>query len=213
VYPKAEAITLEQKSWLTHYFNTFEEALAGTAFRDPKRGYRAYLDVDSFIDAHWLIEAGKNVDGFRYSAYLTKDRGGKLTAGPPWDWNRSFGNANYYGGWEVHGWYWSNLRLEEISWYLRLREDPDFVRRCTERWFELRKGIFNPKRITARVDALAAELEEGQRRNFKRWPVLGEQITCNYFVGQSYEDEVRWLKSWIEGRIAWIDGQLGPPPK
>ena len=113
-----------------------------------------------------FLELGKNVDGFRYSAFLTKDRGGKLKPEPPWDWNRSFGNANYYGGWQVQGWYWTHLRSNEISWYQRLREDPDFVARCRTRWFDLRKGVFDPNRINARVEELAARLEEAQQRNF-----------------------------------------------
>lgn len=209
VYPKAEDITSEQRAWLGRYFNAFEEALYGENFRDPQTGYAAYLDVDSFMDMHWLIEATKNVDGFRYSAFLTKDRGGKLKPEPPWDWNRSFGNANYYGGGETHGWYSSNLRPTELSWFLRLQEDPAFARRCAARWAYLRKDIFDPKKIQARVDELAALLEEAQQRNYRRWPVLGQHITCNHYVGDSYQDEVRWMKKWIERRIAWIDSQLG----
>jgi hypothetical protein len=27
-------------------------------------------------------------------------------------------------------------------------------------------------------------------------------------VGDSYKEEVEWLKKWIEGRIAWIDKQV-----
>jgi hypothetical protein len=211
VYPRPAVITSEQKSWLRRYFKAFENALYSENFRDPQRGYAGYLDVGSFIDAHWLIEATKNVDGFRYSAFLSKDRGGKLKPEPPWDWNRSFGNANYYGGGQTSGWYWTNLRAEEISWYLRMREDPDFVERCTARWLQLRTNILDPKRINARVDELAAQLEEAQKRNFKRWPVLGEQITCNYYVGQSYQEEVRWLKNWIVRRVGWIDSQVGKP--
>jgi hypothetical protein len=209
VYPKAGAITSEQRSWLTRYFNSFENALYGPNFADRQNGYAAYLDVDAFIDSHWLIEMSKNVDGFRYSAFLTKDRGAKLKPGPAWDWNRSFGNANYYGGGQVQGWYSSNLRPNEISWYLRLREDPDFMQRSTARWIALRKNVFDPKKISARIDELAAELEEAQQRNFERWPILGQHVTCNFYVGQSFEDEVRWLKNWIERRIAWIDSQLG----
>ncbi|MBM3836744.1 MAG: hypothetical protein FJ398_02070 [Verrucomicrobia bacterium] len=208
VYPKAEDITAEQRSWLTRYFNAFEEALYGENLQDPRTGYAAYLDVASFIDMHWLIEATKNVDGFRYSAFLTKDRGGKLRPEPPWDWNRSFGNANYYGGDETHGWYSSNLRPTEISWYHRLREDPAFAQRCAARWVYLRKDIFDPKKVQARIDEIAALLDEAQERNFKRWPVLGQHVTCNHYVGDSYEDEVRWMKKWIERRIAWIDSQV-----
>lgn len=212
VYPKAKDITPEQTAWLSNYLSAFEAALYGEAFADPDHGYAAYLEVDAFIDAHWLIELSRNVDGFRYSAYLTKDRGGKLVTGPPWDWNRSFGNANYQNGWQVQGWYWPRLRSGELCWFVRLREDPEFVRRCNRRWLELRRDVFDPQRIGERIDALAAQLEEAQRRNFQCWPILGRQVTCNYYVGDSYAAEVLWLKRWIAGRIAWIDRQVGVAP-
>lgn len=209
VYPKADTIAPEQKRWIRQHLNAFESALYGPDFADSNSGYAAYLDVDSFIDSHWLIEMSRNVDGFRYSAFLTKDRGGKIKPEPPWDWNRAFGNANYYDGWQTSGWYWPRLRPNEISWYQRLREDPAFARRCAARWRELRKDVFDPERINRRIDQLERQLSEAQKRNFQRWPVLGRQVTCNYYVGHSHADEVRWLKKWITRRIAWIDGQVG----
>ncbi len=205
VYPNSRKVTSAQRAWLADYFRSFESSLYGPEFTNPRTGYAAYLDVDSFIDAHWLIEMSKNVDGFRYSAFITKDRDGRLRTEPPWDWNRSFGNANYYGGWQPNGWYWPLLRSTEISWFHRLREDPEFVRRCNTRWSELRRGAFDLPKILEIVDTLAAQLGEAQVRNFKRWPILGEQVTCNYYVGGSYEEEVKWLKNWIVGRVAWID--------
>ena len=210
VYPQAETITAKQKAWLRAYLNGFENALYGDDFQDPQRGYAGYLDVDAFIDAHWLIEMSKNIDGFRYSAYLTKDRGGKLTPGPPWDWNRAFGNANYHEGWQTHGWYSNLLRPQEICWYHRLKEDPHFNHRCAIRWFELRRQVLDIKSIQGRIDQLAGQLEEAQQRNFKRWPVLGQQVTCNYYVGKTYAQEIQWLKTWIERRIGWIDQQTRP---
>jgi hypothetical protein len=209
VYPNAKQINSEQKAWLKNYLNSFEEALYGEDFKDPKTGYAAYLDVDYFIDEHWLIELSKNVDGFRYSSFITKDRGGKIQTGPPWDWNRSFGNANYYGGESTRGWYSSRLRDNEISYFQRLQEDPGFMKRRAKRWRELRKDVLDLKKIHTAIDELAAQLEEAQARNFKRWPILGEHLSCNYFVGETYEEEVRWLKKWIADRIAWIDGQVG----
>jgi hypothetical protein len=208
VYPSERAITREQRSWLTKYFNDFEDALYGPDFADPRKGYAAYLDTGAFIDLHWLIELSKNVDGFRYSSFITKDRGGKIKVGPAWDWNRSFGNANYYNGWQTQGWYWHNLRPNEISWYGRLREDPAFEAKCRARWRQLRKDVLDSARISARIDELAALLGEAQQRNFQRWPILGQQVTCNHFVGGSFEEEVNWLKKWIERRIAWIDKQV-----
>ncbi len=208
VYPKSRNITPQQKAWIRRHFEAFEDALYGDDFTDPVKGYSAYLDVEGFLDAHWLIELSKNVDGFRYSAFITKDRGKKLKPGPAWDWNRAFGNANYYGGGSTRGWYWTVLRPNEISWHQRLREDPAYVERAAAHWKELRKGPMDPKKITALIDELAAQLEEAQKRNFQRWPILGEHVASNSFVGQTYREEIDWLKKWVEGRVKWIDAQV-----
>jgi hypothetical protein len=154
----------------------------------------------------------KNIDGFRYSAYLHKDRGGKLNVGPAWDWNLSFGNADYYGASDPGGWYTHELRDSEICWFRRLSEDPEFMQRAIDRWGELRRGIFATHTILSRVDEMSAQLNEAQQRNFRRWPILGRRVNPNDFVGDTYEEEIRWMKQWIQKRLAWIDGQFLAPP-
>jgi CotH kinase protein/Fn3 associated len=131
---------------------------------------------------------------------------------PIWDWNLSFGNANYHQGWTTDNWYWPLLRENEVSWFRRLRQDPEFVQRLTDRWAELRRTVLIPENILKRVDELASQLGEAQERNFQRWPVLGQFVNPNWYVGGSYEDEVTWMKSWIQERIGWIDSQFLPPP-
>jgi hypothetical protein len=212
VEPKPEDMSREQMNWLSRYVNRFEQALHSPDFRDPQRGYAAFLDVDAFIDQHWLIEMSKNIDGFRYSAFLHKDRGGKLVAGPPWDWNLSFGNADYYDGSDPSGWYTHNLRDSEICWFRRLSEDPEFMQHAIDRWGELRRDVLATPRVLGRVDEMAAQLNEAQARNFRRWPILGRRVNPNDFVGDTYEEEIKWMKQWIQKRLAWIDAQFIAPP-
>jgi hypothetical protein len=212
VEPKAADITPEQRSWLARYMNNFERALYGPNFTSPTTGYAAYLDVDSFIDAHWLIEVSKNIDGFRYSAFFHKDRGGKLKPEPAWDWNLSFGNADYYNAYDPTGWYTPLLRETEICWFRRLVQDPDFEQRYIDRWGELRSNLFAPSNLLGRVDEIAAQLAQAQVRNFQRWQIMGKSVKPGYFVGNSYETEVNWMKQWIRKRIAWIDSQFLNPP-
>jgi hypothetical protein len=107
--------------------NRCEAALYGPDFRDPEKGYAAFIDVDAFIDYHLLIEVTKNVDGFRFSTFYHKDRGGKIRMGPLWDWNLSFGNCNGKQGFMAEGWLWPQLDDKEYSWFRRLFEDPDLV--------------------------------------------------------------------------------------
>ena len=64
----------------------------------------------------------------------------------------------------------------------------------------------------ARVDEYARQLAEAQERNYRRWPILGQSVNPNWFLGGSYDEEVNWMKSWIQERIAWIDSQFVAPP-
>jgi hypothetical protein len=213
VEPKAKDITAPQRSWLSHYVNAFEHALYGEQFRDPKFGYAAFIDPDSFIDHHLLVEVTKNIDGFRFSTFYYKDRGGKINMGPIWDWNLSFGNANGREGFNPEGWYWSQLDDQQYSWFRRLFQDPDFSQRYADRWGELRNDQFSVARIHARIDELAQQLNEAQARNFRRWRILGKNIQPNSYVGESFRDEVNWMKDWIANRLKWIDQQFLSAPR
>src|SRR5262249_35036971 len=109
VEPREDQITDRQKAWLSRFLNQFESVLYGPDFADPKHGYAAYIDPASFIDFQWIVEMSRNVDGYRLSNYLQKDRNGKVKMEPIWDWNLSFGNANYLDGWKTDGWYWKHV--------------------------------------------------------------------------------------------------------
>jgi hypothetical protein len=87
------------------------------------------------------------------------------------------------------------------------------MQRAIDRWGALRRGVFSPANIHARVDEWAALLNEAQARNYKRWPIMGRDIHPNYYVGSSYPDEINWMKQWIRKRIAWIDSQFVAPPE
>ena len=49
---------------------------------------------------------------------------------------------------------------------------------------------------------------ENAERNFQRWPVLGEWVWPNQFVGSTYEEEVNYLKDWLNQRLIWMDAQI-----
>ncbi len=212
VDPKPTKITAGQRAWLGGYLNRLELALYGQDFRSPSNGYAAYLEVDSFIDHHLFVEATKNVDGFRFSTYFTKERGGKLKMEPVWDWNLSFGNAKGKQGYQSEHWYWPQLDDQQYSWYRRLFEDPEFGQRYVDRWAQWRTNVFATSNLLGRVDQMAAALQEPAARNFERWPILGVVIEPNYEAGKTYAEEIQMLKTWLTNRVAWMDAQFVPPP-
>ncbi|HMC28503.1 MAG TPA: CotH kinase family protein, partial [Verrucomicrobiae bacterium] len=213
VEPKPGELASAQKTWLKRYVTKFERALYGPDFRDPAHGYAAFIDADSFIDHHLLVEATKNVDGFRFSTFYYKDRGGKIRMGPIWDWNLAFGNVNGKQGWMPRYWYWPQLDDNQYSWFRRLFQDPDFGQKYVDRWAALRTNVFATSNVLARIDELAAQLNEAQARNFRRWPILGRTVWPNHFVRDSFQEEVNWLKEYIESRFSWIDEQFVAAPE
>lgn len=212
VEPKADEITPAQRKWLRDHLNEFERVLAGPDFKDPVKGYAAYIDAASFIDHHIIVELTKNIDGFRFSTFFQKDRGGKIKMEPIWDWNLSYGNANGKQGQFAEHWYWPQLDDRQYSYYRRLFEDPDFAQRYVDRLAELRATVFSVSNVFARIDTLIADIGGARARNFERWPILSRRIWPNTFVGRSYDDEIGYMKGFIEQRFAWVDKQFVAPP-
>lgn len=213
VEPKDDEITPAQKAWLQRHVNEFERVLYGPEFKDPAQGYAAYIDVDSFIDHHLVVELTKNIDGFRFSTFFQKDRGGKIKMEPIWDWNLSYGNANGKQGQIAEYWYWPQLDDQQYSYFRRLFEDPDFGQRYVDRLAQVRATVFSLSNLNARVDALVADLGEARVRNFQRWPILSRRIWPNTFVGKTYEDEINYMKGFITQRLAWVDRQFIAAPE
>lgn len=216
-YPEPEDISEPQKAYIRQYMNHFENIMASTDYANPVTGYPAAIDVQSFIDFFLINEITRNVDGYRLSTFMHKNKdsnGGKLKMGPVWDFNIALGNANYCAGGDTHGWAadFNSVCGTDFwlipFWWQRLREDPNFRAQIRTRWQQLRASTFSNTAITGMIDSLAAVVNEGQVRNFQRWPILGQWIWPNNFVGQNYGSEINYLKTWLNGRLIWMDGQI-----
>ena len=154
-----------------------------------------------------------NVDGYRFSTVFSKDREGKIKMEPVWDWDLAFGNATGKQGYQPEYWHWPYLDNTQYPWFRRLFEDPDFAQRYVDRYAELRAGVFSNSKLLARMDALTGGLREAQARNFERWPVLGKEIWPNYYTGDSWEEELTWMRNFLRRRVAWIDRQFVVAPQ
>ena len=207
VYPKGREMSHAQKVWIQNYMSNFETALAGPKFKDPKRGYAKYIDVDSFIDHFIINELFKNTDGFRLSAYMYKDRGGKLTAGPVWDFNFSMGNTVFHNGWETDSWL---IYTNPVPfWWDRLLSDENFKQKLVKKWKTLRKNELATSAILGEIDRTAEYLSEAQKRNFQRWRVLGHSLFGNPGPGRpTYQGEVDEMKTWLQTRLQWMDKNI-----
>lgn len=214
-YPKNKNITAEQKNYISNHVTMIENVLAGTDFANPESGYRKYIDTRSLMDYIIVNELTKNPDAYRLSTFFYKQRdseGGKIKFGPVWDYNLALGNVDYCTQGDPEG-----LVIEEFNkvcpgdgwvipfWWNRVLEDSTFYRDLKLRWKELRNNQLSDLKIFGTVDSLAMLVYQAKDRNFIKWPVLGEYVWPNYFVGQTYDEEIVFLSDWLEKRLAYLD--------
>ena len=85
-YPDPDDLTPQQLNYIKNYISETANTLYGSNFKDPEKGYAKYIDIDSFID-YWIVfeVMGNHELGNPGSVFMHKDRGGKLVAGPCWD--------------------------------------------------------------------------------------------------------------------------------
>jgi len=207
VDPKEIEITAAQSAWIRGYLNDFEDALYGPKFADPQVGYAKYIDVDSFIDHNLLNMLAMNVDALRLSTHLHKTRAGKLEMGPLWDFDRALdstdGRDDNARSWHGTG---DGTDYHKYVWWDRLFADANFWQKYIDRWSALREGPFRTANLNTTIDAMANEIREAQARNFQKWSGQGPR-----FGG--FQGEIDHLKTWLQTRCTWIDGQFVAAPQ
>ncbi|MFT6923967.1 MAG: hypothetical protein ACJA1C_002987 [Crocinitomicaceae bacterium] len=217
--PEYDELDPLQSSYMENYINEFEAAINGPNFADNALGWPAYIDEQSFHDFFILQELGRTVDGYRSSSFMHKDRNtlawnAKLVAGPMWDFNLSYGNADYCDADEIYGWQYEfddicgNFSTSIPFWWEKLLEDWRYESDLRCRWEELRQGVLSTAYINNYIDSVALELTDARIRNFQRWPIIGQYVNWNGFVGQTYQEDVDFLKTYMEERSIWIDNNL-----
>jgi hypothetical protein len=212
IYPDFSTMPDQQKQYIKTYVTSFENALNGPNYLDPSIGYRGYSEINSFIDYFLINEFSRNVDGYRLSTFFYKDKGGKLTMGPLWDYDLAFGNADYYDGFNTQGWVVQGVGTGDSFqipfWWTKMQTDTYFNVAMKTRWLELRQSSLKRDSIYNYIDSVANLLSDAHVRNFDRFKILGLYVWPNYFIGQTYEDEIGYLKNWISQRLDWMDQQI-----
>lgn len=205
VYPKSSEILPMQANYIHEYVDSFENALASTDFTDYVNGYRKFADPFSFIDFLIVNEFSVNYDSYGRSTYMYKEKdtdGGKLKIGPPWDYDRAldYSNSSLTSGWvwEITHPYWPFP-----FWWSKMYSDPDYLHELACRWRTLRSDELKTENFMSFIDSVSNHLYQAQERNFSVWNDLG---------GQTYDDQINALKSFLTTRLDWIDQELNPIP-
>jgi subtilisin-like proprotein convertase family protein len=216
-YPKPEDIVLEQKTYIQNFMNAFETALYSPNFDDPVNGYRKYISVRSFIDYFIINELARNIDGYKKSRFLFKDKDnidgsyGKLRAGPVWDFDWAL--KDMWAGSEDGSQFMYGDVDQDVNapgWYIRLLQDSIFRNELRCRYEDLRRSLLDESYLHQQIDSIASLVNESQNWHYQIWGNMGV-ATGTYEVqapAQTYNEEVQRLKDWISRRLIWLDDNI-----
>jgi hypothetical protein len=220
-YPKPEDITNQQKQYIEEFVNTIDSVLRSPKWANPNEGYRAYLDVASFIDYFIIGEVSRNVDTYKKSAFFYKDKAsidGRLHAGPVWDFDWAWKNIGecLVDATDGSGWTYeisSVCRSWPVppSWVVKLLQDSTFANELHTRYSLLRKTILSKETIYHYIDSIRALVNEAQVRHYQKWPILGGSSEGAPEVDEqptTYDGEITKFKNWISTRLTWLDENM-----
>ena len=198
-YPDPDDLTPQQQAYIKKYVSDAANALYGNDFKDPVNGYAKYIDVDSFID-YWIVfeVMGNHELSNPGSVFMHKDRGGKLVAGPCWDFD--WGVLSYKTSPQAQ----TGLINGSAIWYGRLRQDPAFEAKLKARFEELLPKL---ETIPAYMDECEALLTASAKLNFAMWNPAEDGL-INGDEDMTFEAAVARLKSIYQDRLKVIPGKL-----
>jgi len=187
----------------------FEQYILNHLFEDNQRNIstKYKINIDSFIDYIILNELSKNIDAYRLSTYLSFINN-KVSMDIIWDFDLSFGLANYNGGFNYEGF----IIESEIKGYIpefwhTLWNSKIIQEKLSERYQELRKNILSNKSVNNYIENLYKEIKVSAVKNFEKWEILGQDIWPNKYNFKSHKEEVNYLQDWIIKRLNYLDSK------
>lgn len=212
--PDDDEIVDAQSTYIKTVFDEMESRVFSTNFSNATIGYRAYLDMPSFLRYFLIEELAGNPDEF-WSVHMCKKRGDrKIYTAAVWDFDIAFDNDRRNPSlFEATDYHFLRVGGANGMWDFVnriIREDPNTPAELLEIW----SGARNSGKITAEslneyIDAVAAEINASQQLNFMRWPILNTLVHENYQALGSFEAEVDWLKKYVSFRVPFLDKLIG----
>ncbi len=212
---KPDKVTSGERAYLKDFFDRMETALA----THDMAQYGEYIDVASFVNFYIHSEITKSIDVYDFSTrYFLK--GGKLYAGPVWDYDLSMGNVSetcnenkYFTYCNVRGFGTGSGDSAEgvwmdVWWCHELLKDPafrDMVRERFEEVYPILENLWRDNELgTGRIDDLMNRYGDSFRRNYTDAPWKEKQRYSGLAKDKTlpFEEEVEWLRSWLERRTA-----------
>ena len=123
--------------------------------------------------------------------------------------------------------WWQQIQLRKSSsyrqqlsnrspkkWWEKMMQDSVYREKLSNRWKQCRNEYYSVDSIVQIVDSLADLMTVGgaMNRNTRAWETWGNSdplyLNNVKYHSDSFQDEVQYIKEWIDKRLIWMDKQL-----
>ena len=189
-YPDVEKITDSSLQYIQKEILQFEKTLYDAEYSDNWEKVNQRTDLDSFVDYYIINEFFQNYDAGTRSTYLYKNLGGKFSIGPVWDFDAAFNN---YTGMNFTP---DLIETGATFYYFYFSHNPEFVKRCCERYKELRKTVLSEEYLLKYIDESSMYLGSAAIRNCDKW------YDGDYSL---YYGDIEKMQTFVIERGKWMD--------
>lgn len=214
LYPSKKKIKQEMIDYVESDISRIEKIL----YSDDSKVFETYtnvIDVDSFVDYFLINEFLGSYDSGNYSTYCYKEKGGKLTMGPVWDYDGTMDN------YKKEPLDVDSLAFQIKPWFEQLCRDHTFITKLEARYAYLRRSIFSDRNMTRKIDEIIKHLGGAQEREWYRWSHIYTQDNKynleDYQMddgsviireAKKFDDEIYRIKTALRKHGKEIGGQL-----
>lgn len=201
-------------TYIKNYFTTVGTALNNSDWPTV----RNMLDYKSFAE-HWIFtEVTENQESKHpKSFYMHKDAGGKLCAGPAWDYDwgtfvamDNLSNSIVFEQSSDAGKIKDGFTAKYTMWYTYLFNDPEFVNIVKEQW-----AVLSPKFATGvyYLENQAMSVKASDAYNHAMWPCTGASSSFwtrypNFDEKLSFDDAIDQMLTNLTARLDWLGAQI-----
>lgn len=194
--PDEDDLTTAQFNFIQEFINGVDKKIYTSDFAD-KRDYMQDIDVNTFVDYYLIYELTGNTElEWPKSCYMYKDKGGKLKAGPVWDFDyATFG--------PLYDYYRKGPSNTSIWWFARLHEDPAIMQLRKERYNTLRPSFI---KVFDEIEAVRKYIKKSAEENSKLWPI--DKYDINKDEKKSFDEAVTLLRNNLQEQFEWMDNNI-----
>lgn len=194
-------------SYIKSYMEDAFDAIDGDSYEEVEK----YIDVNSFAETYIVQELMGNADVGYSSFYVYKDTGGKLYAGPVWDFDLSSGDVNHnYGNSKTCPADESLYASTANPFYSGLLEHSEFKKLVSEDltlYSTALKAVIeltNPDNENGYYQTYKDSLEE----NFETWNILGTRTRYepeSVANIKTVSGQFSYLYDWLSTRWTYLN--------